>query len=191
MSEINIHPLVEGGIVQGSEDFDGGVLHCLCADHPVKVEISSPLAHTRLCGCTRCWKPTGARFSLAAMVPAERVRALENGDKLTVIDVDAVILRRACKVCGVHMYGSVERRAHPFTGLAVIHPERFAEPGAPAPTFAAFVSSIIESGARPQQMDAVRARLRALGLPPYDCFNPPLMDYIATFNAQASGVLTD
>jgi len=191
MSEVNIHPLVEGGLVEGSQAFEGGVLHCQCAAHPVKVQISSLLAHSRLCGCTRCWKPIGARFSIVAMVPADKVRAIENGDKLAVVDEDAVIQRHACAVCGVHMHGSVERRAHPFTGLSIIHPERFAEPGAPAPTFASFVSSIIESGVRPQQMDGVRARLRALGLPPYDCFNPPLMDYIATFNARAGGVLAD
>jgi hypothetical protein len=41
-----------------------------------------------------------------------------------------------------------------------------------APELAAFVSSIIESGARPEKMGAVRAR--------HDCPSPPLMDAIAT-----------
>jgi S-(hydroxymethyl)glutathione synthase len=40
-------------------------------------------------------------------------------------------------------------------------------------------------------MGAVRARLRELGLEPYDCLSPGLMDYIATFTARASGVLVD
>jgi S-(hydroxymethyl)glutathione synthase len=40
-------------------------------------------------------------------------------------------------------------------------------------------------------MDEVRARLRKLGLEPYDCLSPGLMDYIATFTAKASGVLKD
>lgn len=191
MTDIIIHPLVEGGVIKGSASFSGGVLHCMCADHPVKVRVDGPLAHTRLCGCTRCWKPAGACFSLVAMAAADKVRASENGDKLAVVDADAAIQRHACKACGVHLYGSVERRAHPFTGLAVIHPERFAGPGAPAPTFASFVSSIIESGAPPQQMDRVRERLRGLGLAPYDCFSPPMMDYIAAFTARASGVLLD
>jgi S-(hydroxymethyl)glutathione synthase len=51
------------------------------------------------------------------------------------------------------------------------------------------VSSIIESGADPKQMGAVRARLKQLGLEPYDCLSPPLMDAIATHTAKASGVL--
>lgn len=53
----------------------------------------------------------------------------------------------------------------------------------------AFVSSIIESGFDPKQMGAVRARLKQLGLEPYDCLSPPLMDAIATHTAKASGVL--
>jgi S-(hydroxymethyl)glutathione synthase len=58
-----------------------------------------------------------------------------------------------------------------------------------APEFAAFVSSIIESGARPDQMNAIRARLKELKLEPYDCLSPPLMDLIATHTAKAKGVL--
>jgi S-(hydroxymethyl)glutathione synthase len=191
MTDIIIHPLVERGVVKGSGVFAGGVLHCMCADHPVKVHVDGPLAHTRLCGCTRCWKPAGARFSLVAMAAADKVRAIENGDKLAVVDTNAAIERHACKACGVHLYGSAERRAHPFTGLSFIHPERFAGAGAPAPTFASFVSSIIESGAPPEQMDRVRERLRGLGLPPYDCFNPPIMDFIAAFTARAGGARVD
>jgi S-(hydroxymethyl)glutathione synthase len=38
-------------------------------------------------------------------------------------------------------------------------------------------------------MGAVRARLRKLGLKPYDCLSPPLMDAIATHTAKAKGVL--
>src|SRR5438105_3608931 len=57
------------------------------------------------------------------------------------------------------------------------------------PEFAAFVSSIIESGANPANMSAVRARLRELKLEPYDCLSPALMDAIATHTAKASGVL--
>jgi len=38
-------------------------------------------------------------------------------------------------------------------------------------------------------MSAVRSRLVELGLPPYDCLSPALMDAIATHVAKASGVL--
>jgi S-(hydroxymethyl)glutathione synthase len=46
--------------------------------------------------------------------------------------------------------------------------------------FAAFVSSIIESGTDPNDMGAIRARLKEIGLEAYDCLSPPLMDAIAT-----------
>jgi S-(hydroxymethyl)glutathione synthase len=48
---------------------------------------------------------------------------------------------------------------------------------------------VIESGTKPEQMGAVRARLKELKLEPYDCLSPPLMDLIATHAAKAKGVL--
>jgi S-(hydroxymethyl)glutathione synthase len=38
-------------------------------------------------------------------------------------------------------------------------------------------------------MGAVRTRLKELGLEPYDCLSPALMDAIATHAAKAAGVL--
>jgi S-(hydroxymethyl)glutathione synthase len=38
-------------------------------------------------------------------------------------------------------------------------------------------------------MGAVRAQLKQLGLEPYDCLSPGLMDFIATQTAKASGKL--
>jgi S-(hydroxymethyl)glutathione synthase len=38
-------------------------------------------------------------------------------------------------------------------------------------------------------MKGIRARLKQLKLEPYDCLSPPLMDYIATHIAKASGAL--
>jgi S-(hydroxymethyl)glutathione synthase len=38
-------------------------------------------------------------------------------------------------------------------------------------------------------MDGMRARLRELGIEPYDCLNPVLMDLIATWTAKKSGAL--
>jgi S-(hydroxymethyl)glutathione synthase len=70
-----------------------------------------------------------------------------------------------------------------------VHTELSKESGWSAPEFAAFVSSIIESGTKPEQMGAVRERLRELRLEPYDCLSPPLMDAIATHTAKAKGVL--
>ena len=87
------------------------------------------------------------------------------------------------------MYGRIDNQKHPFFGFDFIHTELSSEDGWAPPEFAAFVSSIIESGANPDDMSAVRARLRELGLEPYDCLSPALMDAIATHTAKAAGVL--
>jgi S-(hydroxymethyl)glutathione synthase len=87
------------------------------------------------------------------------------------------------------MYGRIENKAHPFYGFDFIHIELSKDAGWAPPEFAAFVSSIIESGTKPDEMSAVRARLRELKLEPYDCLNPALMDAIATHTAKAKGVL--
>jgi len=89
------------------------------------------------------------------------------------------------------MYGRIENRSHPFFGLDFIHAELSEETGWAPPEFAAFVSSVIESEAKPDQMPAIRTRLRELGLEPYDCLSPALMDAIATHTAKAKGVLRD
>lgn len=186
---VSIHPSVDNGVNKGSADFSGGVLTCACVDRPVKARVSGNVAHNHACGCTKCWKPAGANFSIVAVVPTDKVTVLENADKLAVVDSSALIQRMACKDCGVHLYGPVERPNHPFSGLAFIHPERFDQGGAAEPGFAAFVSSAIEGGVNPDGMPAIRGRLKELGLEPYDCLSPGLMDYIATFTAKASGVL--
>ena len=112
-----------------------------------------------------------------------------NQDKLAIVDANVGIQRHACKECGTHMFGRIEDDSHPFYGLDFIHTELSDEEGWSPPEFAAFVSSIIESGSNPDNMDAVRSRLRELGLEPYDALSPPLMDAIATHTAKASGAL--
>ena len=184
---VKIHPAIDSGLAPGNSNFAGGTLTCLCATQPVKVAVHSSIAHNHACGCTKCWKPSGSSFSVVAVVPSDKVEVVANGDKLAVVDPSALIQRYACKACGAHMYGPVEK-VHAFQGLSFIHPELFAEPGAPPPEFAAFVSSVIEAGVDPGQMTAIRARLREIGLEPYDCLNPPLMDVLATFAAKSKGV---
>ncbi len=108
---------------------------------------------------------------------------VKKGDKLAVVAPAALIQRHACKGCGVYMYGPVTRK-HPFQALDFIYPERFEEEGWQQPGFAAFVSSAIEGGVEPSAMDAVRARFKELEMETYDCLNPALMDYIATWTVQ-------
>jgi S-(hydroxymethyl)glutathione synthase len=183
---INIHPSVDRGITAKAENFAGGTLYCRCADKKVSVAVKGQCAHNHVCGCTKCWKPKGALFSQVAVVPRENLSLLENGDKLKVVDSKAVIQRHACKDCGVHMYGRIENKGHPFYGFDFIHTELSNENGWAPPEFAAFVSSIIESGANPDQMNSIRKRLKELGLEPYDCLSPALMDAIAVHTAKTA-----
>jgi S-(hydroxymethyl)glutathione synthase len=186
---VKIHPTVDNGIKKGKADFAGGTLTCRCSSNPVEVKLSSQTAHNHACGCTKCWKPEGALFSVVAVVPRDKVSVTKNGDKLKVVDPSATIQRYACSGCGVHMYGRIENKNHPFYGLDFVHTELSKDEGWQEPQFAAFVSSIIESGAKPSEMGAVRARLKELGLEPYDCLSPALMDAIATHVAKQSGKL--
>jgi S-(hydroxymethyl)glutathione synthase len=189
MSSVSIHPSVDQGVRAGTPGFNGGVLVCKCTDRPVKVTVKAQSAHNHVCGCSKCWKPDGSTFAMIAVVSRDAVSVTENGDKLKVVDPAATIQRHACSVCGVHMFGRIENKSHPFYGLDFIHTELSTEKGWSEPTFAAFVSSIIEQGYDPSKMDAVRGRLNELGLPPYDCLSPALMDAIATHVGKASGKL--
>ena len=186
---ISIHPSIDHGIKPAAKDFAGGTLLCKCAKDRVEVTVRAQSAHNHACGCTKCWKPKGALFAVIAVAPRDKVTVTENAAKLAAVDPSATIQRHACKECGVHMYGRIENTKHPFYGLDFIHTELSPESGWSPPGFAAFVSSIIESGADPKQMGAVRAQLKQLGLEPYDCLSPALMDAIATHAAKASGVL--
>ena len=189
MNAISIHPSVDNGVAATDPNFKGGTLTCRCKESPVTVRIDGNVAFNHACGCTKCWKPEGALFSVVAVVSRDKLKVTANEQKLKIVDPAATIQRYACTGCGVHLYGRIENKNHPFYGLDFVHVELSKEKGWSAPEFAAFVSSIIESGAKPDQMGAVRGRLKELGLEPYDCLSPPLMDLIATHTAKSKGVL--
>jgi S-(hydroxymethyl)glutathione synthase len=189
MNTVSIHPSVDNGIKPGADDFAGGTLQCRCASDKVEVKVEAQTAHNHACGCSKCWKPEGAIFSVVAVVPRDKVKVTAHEEKLKIVDDKAAIQRHACTGCSVHMFGRIENKDHPFHGLDFIHTELSSQSGWSAPTFAAFVSSIIETGTPPSQMDGIRTRLRELGLEPYDCLSPPLMDAISTHVAKAKGVL--
>ena len=189
MAAVSIHPSVDGGVKPGSDTFAGGTLTCKCTSNPVTVSIGAQIAHNHACGCTKCWKPAGATFSVVAVVGRDKVKVTANEAKLKIVDTNATIQRYACTACGVHMYGRIENNKHAFFGLDFIHPELSKESGWAAPGFAAFVSSVIESGTKPSAMAGIRSRLKELGLEPYDCLSPALMDAIATNTAKLSGNL--
>jgi S-(hydroxymethyl)glutathione synthase len=176
---VKIHPAIDSGLTRTDPAFTGGTLKCKCATNPIEVKIAGQTAHNHICGCSKCWKPRGTQFSLIAVVPKDKVTVTAHPEKLRIVDTNAAIHRHACKDCGVHMYGRIENHGHPFYGLDFVHTELSEQKGWSQPEFAAFVSSIIEQGADATKMGEVRGRLRELGLEPYDCLSPPLMDAIA------------
>ena len=113
---------------------------------PGRGELASEVAFNHVCGCTKCWKPKGALFSLVAVVGRDKL-TVTNG-KSSSPSTLAAIQRHACTGCGVHMYGRIENKGHPFYGFDFIHVELSQDKGWAAPEFAAFVSSIIESAER-------------------------------------------
>jgi S-(hydroxymethyl)glutathione synthase len=183
----SIHPAVDGGVRKGAEGFAGGTLRCLCKSDPVEVKVGAQVAFNHACGCTKCWKPAGAVFSVVGVVPRDKVTVAAHGEKLKVVDDKALIQRYACTACGTHLYGRIENKEHAFYGLDFIHTELSKDAGWEGPGFAAFVSSIIESGTPTSKMGEVRQRLRDKGLEPYDCLSPALMDVLAAHAAKAKG----
>ncbi len=190
VDKVLIHPAVDGGVPHDeAADFAGATLTCHCQTDPVTVHVGAQVAHNHVCGCTKCWKPSGAIFSQIAVVSRDQVKVTAHEEKLHVIDSAAAIQRHACKVCGVHMFGRIENEKHAFHGLDFVHTELADKRGFAAPTFAAFVSSVIEGGVPPSHTGPIRARLTELGLSPYDCLSPPLMDALATQSAKLAGTL--
>src|SRR5258706_12877088 len=129
MSTVSIHPSVDKGVVAGMANFAGGTLTCHCSSNPVKVSIKGNVAHNHACGCTKCWKPKGATFSVVAVVSKDNLSVSANADKLKVVDASATIQRHACSGCGVHLYGRIENQGHPFYGLDFVHVELSKEKG--------------------------------------------------------------
>lgn len=183
----SLHPLVDN-LQKGDANFSGGKLHCHCSSSPVEVTLGSNVLHNHACGCSKCWKPKGALFSVVAVVPKDKLSVTAGESKLAVVDKSATIERHACKDCGVHLFGRIEKD-HPFKGLDFVHVELSKEKGWQEPQFAAFVSSIIEQGFDPKGMDEVRQTFKSKGLESYDALSPPLMDAIATWTAQKAGKL--
>ncbi|WP_229491544.1 GFA family protein [Massilia sp. HP4] len=136
------------------------------------MKLASQTAHNCACGCTKCWKPAGALFTQIAVVPRDKLSVTAHADKLALTDPGATIERHACTACGVHIFGRIENQDHAFHGLDFVHTDLSQDSGWSPVEFAAFVSSIIESGTRPSDMAAVRAQLDGLDLPYYDCLSP-------------------
>ena len=92
---ISIHPSVDNGVQPGSDKFAGGTLKCKCSQSPVTVSLESNVAFNHACGCTKCWKPQGALFSVVAVVGRDKLSVTQNAHKLKVVDESAAIQRHA------------------------------------------------------------------------------------------------
>ena len=88
--------------------------------------------------------------------------------------------------CGVHMYGRIENTKHPFYGFNFIHTELSKDQGWAASEFAAFVSSIINSGYFSGEMWRLKSLEGGLQLKGRrsTALSPALMDAIATHVAR-------
>ncbi|KAJ5907335.1 hypothetical protein N7495_000017 [Penicillium taxi] len=186
----SIHPFIDNGITKGDPNFPGGKLYCRCPTDKIVVALKGNVAHNHACGCSKCWKPEGALFSLVGVISRDNVSVEANESKLKVIDPSATIERNACKECGVHLFGRIEKE-HAFYGLDFVHVELSDEKGWQEPQFAAFVSSIIEQGFPPGETDSVREKFKSVGLQTYDVLSPGLMDALSTFTAKKSGKLAN
>src|SRR5208282_529302 len=98
---ISIHLSVDKGIKPAAKGFAGGTLKCKCLSEPVEVTLGAQTAYNHACGCTKCWKPAGALFSVVAVVPRDKLSVTQHAEKLSVVDPKANIQRHACKACGV------------------------------------------------------------------------------------------
>lgn len=185
----SLHPVIDNGLTKGQPDFPGGKLYCHCTDNKVEVTLGPNVLHNHACGCSKCWKPAGALFSVIGAIPVEKVQVTANSDKLHTVDKAASIQRHACSECGVHLFGRIEKE-HPFKGLDFVHVELSdTKSGWQEPQFAAFVSSVIEQGFQPEGMDEVRTKFKSVGLETYDALSPALMDAMATWTAKKAGKL--
>ena len=130
---VSLHPSIDNGIKPTSKDFAGGTLTCKCTSNPVTVALKGNVAFNHACGCTKCWKPDGAKFSVVAVISRDNLQVTANANKLKIVDPSATIQRYACSVCGVHLYGRIENKNHAFYGLDFVHVELSKDQGWSAP----------------------------------------------------------
>ncbi|AJQ89139.1 hypothetical protein ACU16_18390 [Xanthomonas oryzae pv. oryzicola] len=87
------------------------------------VDVSAQTAPNHACGCSKCRKRDGAKFSVVAVVSRDTVKVTAHEEKLKLVDESATIQRHACTGCGVHLYGRIENKDHAFYGLDLVHTE--------------------------------------------------------------------
>ena len=166
MATVSIHPAVDNGVKAGSPSFAGGTLQCKCASNPVEVKVTAQSAHNHVCGCTKCWKPAGALFSWWPWCRATRSaspRTPTGSRPSTPCDHPTPRLHRLRR----YMYGRIENTKHPMGSISSTPScRRIRVVGSRVRRLRVLDHQI---GAPPDQMGAVRSRLKELRLEPYDC----------------------
>jgi S-(hydroxymethyl)glutathione synthase len=176
---VALHPAIDNRVPWPDTTVTEATLTCLCATDQVEVKVIRSIYHNHLCGCSKCWKPSGALFAQTAVVSSDGLTIVANRQKLHVVDPAQSIRRHACQECGAHIYGDVSDVDHHFYGLCFVHPELAADTPCGPPEFAGFVSSLIEAGTDPSLMEAIRRQLHLSGIPAFDGFSTEIMDIIA------------
>ncbi|KAE8354743.1 hypothetical protein BDV28DRAFT_155998 [Aspergillus coremiiformis] len=108
--------------------------------------------------CSQCWKPSGTLFSVVGAISKEKLSVTVNGAQLEIVDKEAAV-----------------QWITPVKGHDFVQVELSNKTGWKQPQCAGFVSSILEQGVDPGQMDEVWSRF---GL---------LMDALAIATSPAKG----
>ena len=183
----SIHPAVDNGVKPAIAEVRGRHADCKCSDEAGDGQHQGqrrPQPRLRL---HQVLEARRARmFSVVAVVPRDNVtvtaNAAEAQGRRSVRDDPAPRLQRsAACTCTAASRTRTIRSTASISSHTELSPTRAGR----HPEFAAFVSSVIESGVDPAQMAQIRARLKELGLEPYDCLSPALMDLIAAHTAKA------
>ncbi len=86
---LSLHPSIDNGL--RGEGFRGRHTCCRCTSNQVNVALKGNVLFNHACGCTKCWKPAGAMFSVVAVISKNNVNVTANGNKLKIVDPSAAI----------------------------------------------------------------------------------------------------
>ena len=114
MNLAELHPAIGHGDKKGAPGFGGGTLKCHCAHDAVEVRVDTQVAHNHACGCSKCWKPDGAIFSVVGLLPRDKVHLTAHAEKLHVVTPQATLHRPACKVYDVPPFCLLRHQVHAF-----------------------------------------------------------------------------
>ena len=123
---VKLHPSIDKGLKAGAKKFKGGTLTCHCAADPVTVSIKGNVAHNHACGCTKCWKPAGAKFSVVAVVSRDNLSVTANEHPVVPVSPSTTVKGSIPKTWLMLTVGSLSTMvptARPSTKIAPLPPK--------------------------------------------------------------------